>query len=311
VSADAGDTFNPFNLEPQIYKDMSFSALVAELLKRLEETTKVRRRYYETRRAASTRWIFGSRTFLAVSGALAFLLTAAATALQLNPEFVPWSGRALIVALVIYALMGAVAFYDRTTDTASAYFRYVIAILSIRDLWTKLQFEVLKELEKVRKASDVQAAEAAARDQIFVLAEAYCSDLDKITSVEATEWRTEFQTSMGQLEEAAKRGSEDVAKRIEDYAKVAQKAAADAKATAETLRPGQINLTVKGNFDGEVAVLVDGAEVARSTGNTIAVDNVRVGARKVMARGSVGGKRIEASLMIDVKPGVQQVELSF
>jgi hypothetical protein len=95
------------------------------------------------------------------------------------------------------------------------------------------------------------------------------------------------------------------------YAKVAQKAAAEAKATAETLRPGQVNLTVRGNFDGEVAVLVDGAEVARSTGNTIAVDNVRVGARKVMARGSVGGKRIEASLMIDVKPGVQQVELSF
>jgi hypothetical protein len=60
----------------------------------------------------------------------------------------------------------------------------------------------------------VQAAEAAGRDQIFILAEAYCNDLDKITSAEATEWRTEFQTSMGLLEEAAKRGSEDVAKRI-------------------------------------------------------------------------------------------------
>ena len=43
----------------------------------------------------------------------------------------------------IYALMGAIAFYDRATDKASAYFRYVIAMLSIRDLWTKLEFELL------------------------------------------------------------------------------------------------------------------------------------------------------------------------
>jgi hypothetical protein len=306
-----GNTFVPFFLEPQAYKDMCLSELVTEILERLARFTRMRRDYYDKRRALSTRWVFGSRAFLAVAGALAFLLTAAAAALQLNSDFAQWSRGALILALVTYAVMGAVAFYDRATDTPSAYFRYVIAMLSIRDLWTKLEFAVLKELEKVRKAIDVQAAEAAARDQILALAEAYCIDLDKVTTTEATEWRTEFQTSLGELEKTAVKGGEDVLKRIEDYAKAAEKAAADAKSAAEALRPGQINLAVRGNFEGEVIVLVDGAETVRSTGKAIALDNVRVGARKVTVRATAGGKSVEASQMVDVKPGIQTLELSF
>ena len=306
-----GNTFIPLNLEPQIYKEMSLAQVVTDMLKRLAAFTRTRRDYYDSRRAASTRWVFGSRAFLAFAGASAFLLTAAAAALQLYPNFELWSGRALILALVIYALMGAIAFYDRASDTASAYFRYVITMLSIRDLWTKLQFEILKELEKVRKATDVQAAEEAARSQILALAEAYCIDLDKVTTTEATEWRTEFQTSMGELEVTARKGGEDVLKQIEDYAKAAEKAAADAKAALEALRPGQVNLAVKGNFEGEVIVLVDGAETARSTGKAIALDNVRVGARKVTIRATAGGKSVEASQMVDVKPGIQPMELSF
>ena len=76
--------------------------------------------------------------------------------------------------------------------------------------------------------------------------------------------------------------------------------------------PGQINLTIKGSFDGEVTVLVDGAEMARTTGKTIALDNLRVGARKVMARATTGGKPLDASRMIEVKPGtIESLELRF
>lgn len=306
-----GHTFIPFDLEPQVYGEMSFAELVTDVLKRLAGFTRTRRDYYDRKRATSTRWVFGSRIVLAVAGALAFLLTAAAAAFQLDPGFMQWSRVALILALGIYAVMGALAFYERATDTASSYFRYVIAILSMRDLWTKLQFEVLKELERTRKATDVKAAEIAARDQIFALAEAYCIDLDKITTTEATEWRTEFQTSVGELEEAAKKGSEDVTKRIEDYVKAAQAAAAEAKAAVEALRPGQINLTIKGDFDGDVTVLLDGAEAARSPGKSIALDNVRVGARRIATRAHSAGKQLESSQMVDVKAGIQSVELSF
>jgi hypothetical protein len=200
-----GNTFIPFSLDPQAFKDKPLDALIADILERLEKFTETRRDYYDSRRSVNSRWVFWSRGFLAVAGALAFFLTAAAAALQVTQEFAPWSRVLLIVVLLVYAMMGAVAFYDRVSDTASAYFRYVLALLSVRDLWTKLQFEVLKELEKLRKASDIATAEAKARDQILALAEAYCMDLDRITTTEVTEWRTEFQTSMGELEEIARR----------------------------------------------------------------------------------------------------------
>jgi hypothetical protein len=305
-----GNTFIPFYFQPQAYKDKSLAELVNDLLKRLAEFTRTRRDYYDGRRAAVSWWVFGSRTVLAIAGSLGIFLTAVAAALQLTkqPEE---SGTVLFIILVLYALMGAVAFYERVTDKASSYFRHVVAILSIRDLWTKLQFEVLKELEKLRKATDVATAEAAARDQIIALVEAYCTDLDKITTTEAMEWRTEFQTSMGELEEAARKGSEDVIKRIEDYAKAAEKAAADAKAAAEALKPGYLNLKVNGDFEGEVVVLVDGGEAARVFGKDISLPKIDPGVHEIKIRSTANGKPAEASKTVKVDAGIHELELSF
>lgn len=304
-----GSTFVPFKLDPQRYKDLGFNGLVTELFEKLSQFTAIRRKYYDNRREKITNWASCSRKTLAVLAALAFLLTAAAAAVPAaHPD---WSRAALIGALLVYALMGAILIYERATDTTGSYFRYILAILTLRDLWTKLEFEVLKELEKVKKASDATNAEQLARDQILALAEAYCADVDKVTTTEATEWRTAFQASMGALEEAAKKGSEDVLSRIEENVKAAEKAATDAKATADSLRPGQINVSINGNFEGEVMLLVDGTEAARSAAKSIGLGDVRVGVHKIVARSSLGGKPIETSLIVDVKPGIQPLELTF
>ena len=90
-----GNTFIPFDLEPQVYKDMPLAELVDEILKRLAGFTSTRRDYYDTRRAASTEWVFRCRAFLAAARASAFLLTAAAAALQLESNFAAWSRGAL------------------------------------------------------------------------------------------------------------------------------------------------------------------------------------------------------------------------
>jgi hypothetical protein len=304
-----GSTFVPFRLDPQRFKDLSFNDLVAKLFDKLSQFTVLRREYYDSRRGKITNWVSISRNTLAVLGAIAFLLTATAAAVPAT--YWDWSRAALIGALLIYAVMGAIVFYERATDTTGSYFRYVIVILSFRDLWTKLEFEVLKELEKVKKATDATTAEQLARDQIFALAEAYCADVDKVTTTEATEWRMAFQASMGALAEAAKKGSDDVLKRIEENAKAAEKAASDAKAVVDSLRPGQLNVSIKGNFDGEVTLLVDGTEVARSSGKSIGLKNIQVGEHLIMARSSAGGKPLETSLIIDVKPGIQSSEVIF
>ena len=309
----AGNTLEPIVLGPLMdYGQKPFGQFVPALLEKLEAYTRTSFDYYDTRRARNSKWVFGFRNFLALAGAVALLLTAIVTGLQLAPPGeAPWAKYLLVAVLIIYAVMGAIAFYDRATDRASSYFRYVVTILSIRDLWTRLQFEILKEIEKVARATDARTAETAAREQIFVLAQAYCADLNKITSTEATEWRAEFQTSVGQLEEAAKKGTEDLTRRIQEYAKAAEAAAAQAKAAADKMNPGHLNLTVKGNFDGEVTALIDDTEVARSTGRMMVLQNIAVGPRKLTIRANANGKPLEASIAIEVKPGIQGVELAF
>jgi phage-related tail protein len=148
--------------------------------------------------------------------------------------------------------------------------------------------------------------------------------LNKITTGELTEWRTEFLASLSELEAAAKKGTEDVTKQIQETARAAENAATDAKAAAEKAaadaraaaktaeeasKPGALNLTLSGDFDDEVLVSVDDIEMARSRGKTIALERVVPGLRKISAHAKKGAKDVEAALMVDVKPGLQRLEL--
>jgi hypothetical protein len=76
----------------------------------------------------------------------------------------------------------------RRPTRPTSYFRHVGIILVIRDLWTRIQFEILKELTTVESAADKTAAEPAARERIRVLAEAFCNDMNKASTGELTEW---------------------------------------------------------------------------------------------------------------------------
>jgi len=230
----------------------------------------------------------------------------------------------LLAVLAIYAVMGAISFYEKGTDKTTAYFRHLGIILAIRDLWTKVQFEFLKELMALKSAADPGAGEAVTRERIRALAEAFCNDLDKVATGELTDWRTEFLASLSELEAAAKKGSEDVTTQIQEALKAAEKAAADARAAAEKAaadaraaaktaeeagKPGALNLALSGDFDEQVLISVDGVEVARSSGRTIAIERVVPGLRKISAHAKKGTKDVETARMVDVKPGLQELEL--
>jgi hypothetical protein len=66
---------------------------------------------------------------------------------------------------------------------------------------------------------------------------------------------------------------------------------------------------LSGDFDDEVLVSVDDIEVARSRGKTIALERVVPGLRKVSAHAKKGAKDVETALMVDIKPGLQRLEL--
>ena len=82
------------------------------------------------------------------------------------------------------------------------------------------------------------------------------------------------------------------------------------EAAGEAGKPGALNLAVSGDFDDQVLISIDGVEVARSSGKAIAIDRVVPGLRKISAHGKRGGKDLETARMIDVKPGLQELELT-
>ena len=325
-----GNTFRAIELEPQATAELEFSKFVEALLQKLGLLKEERFLYYENLRKETTKWANGSRWVLALLGSIAFLLTGLAAALRFAPEafLQKWDldgfdKGVLLIVLAIYAVMGAISFYEKGTDKTTAYFRQLGIILAIRDLWTKVQFEFLKELMVLKSAADPKAGEAVARERIRALAEAFCNDLDKVATGELADWRTEFLASLSELEAAAKKGSEDVTTQIQEVLKTAEKAATDAKASAEKAaadaraaaktaeeagKPGALNLALSGDFDDQVLISVDGVEVARSSGKTIAVDRVVPGLRKISAHAKKGGKDLEIARMVDVKPGLQDLE---
>ena len=326
-----GNTFRAIELEPQATAELEFSKFVEALLQKLGLLKEERFLYYENLRKENAKWANGSRWVLALLGSIAFLLTGLAAALRFAPEafLQKWDldgfdKGVLLTVLAIYAVMGAISFYEKGTDKTTAYFRQLGIILAIRDLWTKVQFEFLKELMVLKSAADPKAGEAVARERIRALAEAFCNDLDKVATGELADWRTEFLASLSELEAAAKKGSEDVTTQIQEVLKTAEKAATDAKASAEKAaadaraaaktaeeagKPGALNLALSGDFDDQVLISVDGVEVARSSGKTIAVDRVVPGLRKISAHAKKGGKDLEIARMVDVKPGLQDLEL--
>jgi len=326
-----GNTFRAIELEPQGTAELEFSKFVEALLEKLRLLKDERFIYYEDLRRKNTKWANGSRWVLALLGSIAFLLTGLAAALRFAPEasLQKWGldgfdKGVLLAVLAIYAVMGAISFYEKVTDKTTAYFRHVGIILAIRDLWTKAQFEFLKELIVLKDAADPKTAEVVARERIRALAEAFCNDLNKITTGELTEWRTEFLASLSELEAAATKGTEDVRKQIQETVRAAENAATDAKAAAEKAaadaraaaktaeeasKPGALNLTLSGDFDDEVLISVDDIEMARSRGKTIALERVVPGLRKISAHAKKGTKDVETAIMVDVKPGLQELEL--
>lgn len=307
-------TFMAIRLQPEDYGKLGFDDFVAYILAKLDEARDQRVSYYGILRTRNSRWVMGSRKWLAFAGALALLMTTLGAGLRLSQWAAEgWDKAALLAALVLYAVMGAVAFYERGTDRTTTYFRHVAIILAIRDLWTKLQFEVLREVMGFKQAGQA-ADEAAVRTRIVALAEAFSNDLNRLTETELSDWRAEFLTSLSELEAAAKKGGEDAGTRLATYAAEAQKAAAAAEEAAQralaAARPSFVNLVLSETYDSPVAVTVDGIKVSHDVGRSFSLGEIRAGPRTIAATGLKGGKPVSASVTYDVKPGIQRLDLA-
>src|SRR5687768_14416156 len=145
----APNTFRAIDLDPRTTADLPFPEYVEALHDKALAIKIERSGFSEGLRQQHARWANGARALLAVLGSAAFLLTAVAAGMRFfeNTTLVPGGDKTvLLIVLGIYAVMGTISFYEKATDRTTTYFRHVAAILAIRDLWTKFQFEFMKEL---------------------------------------------------------------------------------------------------------------------------------------------------------------------
>ncbi|MDX1116244.1 hypothetical protein GOL31_31680 [Sinorhizobium medicae] len=305
-----GNTFSTLRLQPDDLSQPDFHTFVLDINDRLDAVRQDREEFYRQQREENTKWVNGSRRFLALAGAAALLLTAAAAALRFMPEEV--LGRltgldawVLVVALIIYAIMSAVALYEKGTDKTSSYFRHLTISIAIRDLWNKFQFAILREYPELKASADP----IGARKRICELAEAFCKDLDKLTGGELADWRSEFMASLSELEETAKAGRNDVEVRLDKLVQAAAKAAdaavrAAAEAEAAT-KPGHLNLTIAGPSDGEVTIRIDGIVRAQGNAGKFAIEKINPGVHRLSAAAKLPAGDVQVEEMIEIKPGIQ------
>ncbi len=312
-------TLYPIELSIEDYKDKPYGELITLLYADARRLKEARFQWYEKQRARLSRWANASRKALACSGALAIALTALASVLRFweqpaapDAPAPHWDLYLLIVALALYGTMGAVSFFVKESGETSSYLRSLVVLQAIRDRWTKFEFDYLRFVAATKPGD--AAGEQAATDRLLDLVASFCTDLDKIATGELTEWRTEFLASLADIDAAARKGTDDTQKLLQDMRaatdalrKKAEEAAAAAAAAAE---PAKVNLTIQGDFEGQAVVSVDGHEMCRASLASVALPPLLPGIRRIQIRASKDGKGLEAARYQELKPGLQDLALT-
>ncbi|MDL2403103.1 hypothetical protein [Rhizobium mayense] len=299
----SGGTFSTIILRPEdIVANAPSTKYAQKLFGELSAIKDDRYIYFDDLRRKSSAWVNGSRRLLAVLGSVAFLLTASAAGLNFIPandaaRFTDLERWTFLAALLTYALMGAFAFYDRTTDATSAYFRHVTILLSIRDLWSTFEFSIAKCLTNV--APDDSAT--TTKQQLLEVAQAFSKELDAVTAQEMTDWKTEFTAALSQLQQAADKGGSDLNDRLEALEKATKATADEAIAAA---KPGLLNITISDDFDGQAVIFVDEKEAVRTSGKHTAIANLATGPRTIRIGAKKGDREMQTAVAIEIKPGI-------
>ncbi|WP_426232363.1 hypothetical protein [Pararhizobium sp. DWP3-4] len=311
---DIGDTFSTLNAELAQIQMKDFAAFFEWLYGAVKKIKNDRENFYRSLRNKNSWWINASRRTLGTLGAAALLLTALAGISAVvgtqEPWLKEWQTKGLFWAFVIYAVMGAIALFERGTDLSTSYFRHLAITIAIRNLWNRFQLAMLKEYPAL-----VALDPDAARSRAIELAEAFCKDIDTLVSSEQTEWRTEFLESLKDLDTVAKDGvskvTTDLAAAMEKVTQAAEKATKAAEQAKAALLPGDINVTVTGDFDGSLVLLVDQAKRHdKPVMKKFAIRGIVPGTREFEVKAKKGAQDINLSEVVEVKSGLQDYKIT-
>jgi len=289
-------TFESIDLKIDGFKASPYPEFVTKLRAELLAYKDKRFAFFELQQRNS-KWVNIVRRSMVWFGSAGVFATALAAGvriyslmpgpLQSNLQASSYDVTLLVIAVVLYAAMGAALFFERTAEGVGSYFRSIVAILAIRDLWNAYEFKAARlAAEPAPKAPE---EELAAKKLYLDEAYAFCKALDTITTQELTEWRGAFQTSMTQLSTAATTGlaasqtalSEAIKADVATAKAAADEAKRAAEAAKEATRSAALNVTIVHAAAGTATITVDDQEVAKGLGRSFAISGQSQGLHKV------------------------------
>jgi len=298
-------TFRTVNLERlKLHSVTEVPAYAKALYDELRRIKRLRVAYYQDLRSGYSS-VLGLRRNLIRLGIVALLATAISAAAQITgtkkfwfiDDVVTWG---LGSALLAYALMTALSFYESATANSSAYFRSNAIIVAFRDLWEQYEFDQVGILAEWAAGADP----VATKTELLATARALIAAMDTLSRTELDDWRGEVQTSLAQLAAIGKEGLASV--KIELRAEYDQRLAK----LEEAAKRAYVTLTINGDFVGEAELTIDGKQTIHTAQRQIALPEMTPGPHgiKASAKDKQGQLRSGAK-WIDCKAGISEEEL--
>lgn len=282
-----------------------------DLRRNLDERRKSRYGFYNERRIEYGN-VLSLRQWLAQLGAAGIVLTALATAAHFAWPDRPADSVLLVAAMICYAAMAGISFYEGSLNLSAAYFRQVGILIAMRDIWTRFQFELLAEL----RAAAAGGADVIlpARDRMTALALAAWNDLEALTRGEQENWQGEVLASLKELATAAQNGRSTVETRLVEMEKAAAAAeTARTERTAAAARagaPALLTIAVEGDVAGDLTLRLNDEPPVVTAAREHAFRPRPAGDVHVAASGTgPGGQTLTGALNLELKPGVQTASL--
>jgi hypothetical protein len=241
--------------------------------------------YAEARALEAINWYLREKRPNAVgSRVLRFLAIVLATLGGLAPIIasVGWLSARYAVNLgqlgyVLLGLAAACVGLDKLFGYSSAWMRYMMSALVLQRALSEFRLDWAMMIAKLKGQSPTT-------DQIQLMLQRlkeFVVLVDTEVERETQTWIAEFQSNLAEIERTA-------------------------KAQVETSRPGAIDITVTNGMDTAdgVTISLDGMVVKTVRGTKYQIGYVPPGPHKVSVTGTIDGKPLDASELVNVPPGV-------
>jgi hypothetical protein len=292
-----GGTFNSIELPPFDGTE-DYSAWLQALREAVGKHHDERLAFYEGLRAGYG-WVLKTRKWLIGLGVLGVLVTALAALWPLLVSAFPtldntkWGVIPAVLALVVYALMAAVALYERMSGGGTGYFRSITSVMAVRDAWTAYQFsDVRLSVEPVPVTGSTE--ERALVGRRLDDAMTFCKAVDDLSLKEGDDFRSSVEASL----EALYREAND---RLKESRQSAERDIAAVNAVAA------LNVEIKGAEAGGIATItIDNQNRTLGLRRVFAIGDLRPGVKILSVEVVAAAKTQSMEKAIELKSGVKE-----